>query len=70
MGSQGIGLRALAMGMCMRENFMRGSALEVGFITTTCVESMREIGLMESMMGMVWRHGQKEVDMGASIGMA
>lgn len=66
---QGIGLKGLAMGMFMRENSIEESALEVGFITTTCVESMREIGLMGSMMGLVWKHGQKGVDIGGNIGM-
>lgn len=57
------------MGMFMRVNFTRGNVQEVGFITITCVGSLRVIGLMGSMMGMVLKHGQKGVDIEVNIGM-
>lgn len=41
----------------MRVNFKKGSVGGVGFITITCMGGMRGDGLMESMMGMVLRHG-------------
>lgn len=48
-------------------NFKKGSAGGVGFITITCTGGTRVIGLMESMMGMVLRHGLEGVDIEGNI---
>ena len=52
----------------MKVNFIRGSVQGVGSITITLVGDMRVIGLMRSMMGMVWKLGREGADIAGNIG--
>lgn len=46
----------------MKVNFIKVGVMEVGFIITSLMEDMKEIGLMGDMMDMELRVGQEVVD--------
>ena len=58
------------MGISTRASFIKGRAMEVGFIITSPMEDMKAIGSTADTMGMELRAGREGADTGGSTGRA